>query len=741
MPAVTALLYPDEQRRVVAEGHEVGIHGWIHERNSVLPLKRERDLNARAPTRWRRSPACGRSASARRRGTSARTRSPSRATWACSYDSSLMADVDCYELLLDGEPTGVVELPVEWIRDDAVYFNMNRFAGLRPVHAAGRRVRHLPPRVRGGLRGGRHLPAHDAPAHQRLSLAGLDPGGTDPPRQEPAAASGSPPMPTSCASREATRNNARACMDNFSALQIVRKSRRRHARRRGRRRSIAAPPKSARRCSRRAATRWMPPSPTSFAIGVVEPWMSGPAAGGAWCCGAPTKAARTWSTTACARRAGSIRPTIRSRGGHAPTTCSPWPAVLDDRNVQGATAVAVPGVVSGMGLAHARLRPHAVARSASRPPSQLAKEGLLVDWYFELLIASVARALVARPRRRRACSSTTAPGRSSAAGPRARPASRPARAWRRRLRAIWREGPRALYEGEVARALVRDVRAKGGRLTEADLAGYQARMVDALAVPTAAGSIYAAPGLTGGPTLAQALRLLEAELRRRAAAGCRRLCRLCARPGRGVPHAAGGHGRPPDRRSAPGCTTHFSVVDRARQHVRGHADAAVDLRLARGVALDRPAAEQRHHVVRPGAGQAQLARPRQALPGQLLSGHRRRRRTAAASRSAPRAGARSWARCCRLSSFLMDHGLSLEEAFHQPRIDVSGGGRVTADRSLPQRVIDALAGEMPTTTARRTVFPYAFACPAGGAARRRANMGCTEIMSPWGDAVPEGRYS
>ena len=48
------------------------------------------------------------------------------------YDSSLMADDDCYELLLDGQPTGVVELPVEWIRDDAVYFNMNRFASLRP---------------------------------------------------------------------------------------------------------------------------------------------------------------------------------------------------------------------------------------------------------------------------------------------------------------------------------------------------------------------------------------------------------------------------------------------------------------------------------------------------------------------------------------------------------------------------------------------------------------------------------
>ncbi len=26
----------------------------------------------------------------------------------------------------------MVELPVEWIRDDAVYFNMNRFQALRP---------------------------------------------------------------------------------------------------------------------------------------------------------------------------------------------------------------------------------------------------------------------------------------------------------------------------------------------------------------------------------------------------------------------------------------------------------------------------------------------------------------------------------------------------------------------------------------------------------------------------------
>lgn len=132
VPAVTALLYPDEQRRIVAEGHEVALHGWIHERNSVLAEADERDLMLRA------SDTLERVVGQRPVGIRTPSWDFSPTTLAIAkdmgliYDSSLMADVDCYELLLDGEPTGVVELPVEWIRDDAVYFNMNRFAGLRP---------------------------------------------------------------------------------------------------------------------------------------------------------------------------------------------------------------------------------------------------------------------------------------------------------------------------------------------------------------------------------------------------------------------------------------------------------------------------------------------------------------------------------------------------------------------------------------------------------------------------------
>lgn len=132
VPAVAALLHEDEQRRVIAEGHEIGIHGWIHELNSVLPYEAERDLMLRA-------------ADTLEKITGVRAVGMRTPSWDFSphtlriaremgllYDSSLMADEDCYELLLEGEPTGVIELPVEWVRDDAVYFSMNRFQSLRP---------------------------------------------------------------------------------------------------------------------------------------------------------------------------------------------------------------------------------------------------------------------------------------------------------------------------------------------------------------------------------------------------------------------------------------------------------------------------------------------------------------------------------------------------------------------------------------------------------------------------------
>ncbi|MGH6993506.1 MAG: polysaccharide deacetylase family protein [Caulobacteraceae bacterium] len=132
VPAVSALLHPEEQRRIIAEGHEIGIHGWIHELNSLLPEADERDLMLRSADALEK--VCG------VRPVGLRTPSwdfsPStlkiEKEMGLLYDSSLMADEDCYELLLEGEPAGVIELPVEWVRDDAVYFSMSRFTSTRP---------------------------------------------------------------------------------------------------------------------------------------------------------------------------------------------------------------------------------------------------------------------------------------------------------------------------------------------------------------------------------------------------------------------------------------------------------------------------------------------------------------------------------------------------------------------------------------------------------------------------------
>src|ERR1051326_7641762 len=43
-----------------------------------------------------------------------------------------MADDEPHEIPEDGQTTGGVETPVEWIRDDAVYFPMERYTALRP---------------------------------------------------------------------------------------------------------------------------------------------------------------------------------------------------------------------------------------------------------------------------------------------------------------------------------------------------------------------------------------------------------------------------------------------------------------------------------------------------------------------------------------------------------------------------------------------------------------------------------
>jgi gamma-glutamyltranspeptidase / glutathione hydrolase len=477
---------------------------------------------------------------------------------------------------------------------------------------------------------------------------------------------------------------------------------------------------------------------TSFAIGVIEPWMSGLAAGG---CMTIWRAAES--------KAYAIDYGMRSpreldaadyplAGGGKAADLFPWPRVKDDRNIQGATAVAVPGVVAGMSLAHERFG-RMPWRDLVLPAVRLAEEGLLVDWYSGLLIASNARALALD---RDAAALFLEDGRWPILG--AWTALTEKRLDQRKLAATLRriaeKGAAELYGGEAGRALVKDVRDKGGCLSVQDLASYRARVAEVLEVPYRGGRVFAAPGMTGGPALARCLQILSGTLK----------------PGQGAPDApsyvayaraldaawrsrleeSGDTESPESSNAASACTTHFSVVDR-----QGNLCAVTQTLLSifgsrvvspsTGVLLNNGIMWFDPEPGKPnslGANKRCLANycP---IVGETPDG---RRFGLGAS-----GGRKILGTVLQLCSFIIDHGLSLEEAFHQPRIDVSGGDKLIADSALPPDVIRAVQAAFPTATARRTVFPYAFACPAGVLRAGDMNMGCTEIMSPWGDAVAE----
>jgi len=124
IPAVSAVLHPQIIKDIQASGkNEIGVHGWIHEDLPAVNDEREeqrllsqaidyltkvtgrRPVGYRAPS-WHFS-----------RFTMKQIKDA-----GFLYDSSLMASDDAYEILVDRQPTGVIELPIERILDDFPYF-------------------------------------------------------------------------------------------------------------------------------------------------------------------------------------------------------------------------------------------------------------------------------------------------------------------------------------------------------------------------------------------------------------------------------------------------------------------------------------------------------------------------------------------------------------------------------------------------------------------------------------------
>jgi peptidoglycan-N-acetylglucosamine deacetylase len=124
IPAMSAALHPQMIQDIVRRSrHEIGVHGWMHENLPTIgdAAKEEqlltqsldyltkavgkRPVGFRAPS-WAFS-----------RNTLDQIRKA-----GFLYDSSFMAMDEPYELVENGQQTGMIELPINWIADDYPYY-------------------------------------------------------------------------------------------------------------------------------------------------------------------------------------------------------------------------------------------------------------------------------------------------------------------------------------------------------------------------------------------------------------------------------------------------------------------------------------------------------------------------------------------------------------------------------------------------------------------------------------------
>jgi gamma-glutamyltranspeptidase/glutathione hydrolase len=479
---------------------------------------------------------------------------------------------------------------------------------------------------------------------------------------------------------------------------------------------------------------------TTFALAVLEPWMSGLGGGGAMVL-YRARENRYEVIDYGMRAPNGLRVEDYPLSGEgAAADIFPWPRVKDDRNLHGPGSVAVPGVVAGMEEAHRR---HAKMpwRDLVAPGVALAGEGLGVDWWTSMMIAGSAADLRRYPASAAAYLQDGLPPQPQWG------IKADVRLNQDRLKAtlshLAAEGARDFYEGELARSMAADIRAAGGALSVEDLASFRAHGREPLAIHYRGGTVHATPELTCGPTLAHTLQLLQKDLK----------------PGSSGPDAASyaayaralqsayrerlqDMGDADGRRAlgaehlAPACTTHFSVVDRD-----GNMAAVTQTLLS--LFGSKFVAPQSGILMNNGilwfdptpGGPNSLAPGKRCLTNytpvvaQAADG----RRVAVGASG----GRRIMPAVTQLLSFVMDYGMDLDAAIHQPRIDASEGDIVIGDVRLPREVREALRAAFHYQEARVQTLPMKFACPSVVLRDGTTNSGATEVFQPWAEAVAE----
>jgi len=473
---------------------------------------------------------------------------------------------------------------------------------------------------------------------------------------------------------------------------------------------------------------------TGFALAAVEPWNSG-LGGVGFMLVYSAKTHRVSVVDFGPVSPRGLDPAAYPLVGQGKTTRDlfSWPSVKDDRNVHGPHSIAVPGHPEGLGLALEKFGTMKFA-DVLQPAIELAERGIAVDWYLTLKVATMAKELSRYPSTRDVWMRGGYPPVTAAGAPLERLKLTGLAGTLKRLAAAgWRD----FYEGEIAAAIVKDMKALGGSLGAEDLRGFRARIVDPILTDYHDAQFALASGLTAGPSMQFALEQLGNRRFRRNGPHADAFLAYAEVLREAYSVRLETMGETADRRD-PSTTTHLNVIDR-----KGNMVALTQTLLS----------VFGSKLVLPSTGilmnnGIMWFDPRPGTPNSLAPG--KRALTNMCPVMALRAGKPWFAigasggrkifpAVMQIASFMVDHGMHLEDAFHQPRIDASEAEHVSADPRLPDAVCKALAERFPLKLNELVVYPTNYACPSAVMhdPKRKENFGISDVMSPWSGAVAE----
>jgi gamma-glutamyltranspeptidase/glutathione hydrolase len=459
---------------------------------------------------------------------------------------------------------------------------------------------------------------------------------------------------------------------------------------------------------------------TALTLSVVEPWLSG-IGGGGFLLRADGASGAIDTLDFNVNSSRNIDPASYRLVDGRDGDWFDWPSVKEDRNLIGYHSICVPGAVAGLAEALERFGTISFAE-ALQPAIAHARHGLVLDWFTVLCLAIDAEGLGRFPASAELfLQDGRAPRVPEIGDSRTIPMPRKAAMLERLAQAGWRD----FYEGQVAASILADLRAGGSPIDAGEMRDYRPVWGEARSTSFRGWNVHAMAGLSGGPTLAAALAELETSLPageplsgEAALAFSRAIRRASEHRLRTLGHASGDS-----------CTTHVSVVDRTGTMVSltntllsrfGSKVVlpATGFLMNNGMMWFDPRAGQPNSIapgVRPLANMSPMVATKDGKPILALG--------AAGGRQIMPA-------VTQILAYVAKYGMSLEDAFHAPRIDASNV-RLRVNRRAKSDVAARVGEEFPIEIVDDTLYPVNFAIPSAVLRDGDENVGMAHQNHPW----------